>query len=50
MTPSRRWMLRLTEEAAETLPALPWARGARRDAFIRDRTAAMAEQKDAVNG
>ncbi|MFQ6553967.1 hypothetical protein AAD018_016625 [Aestuariibius insulae] len=50
MAPSRRWITRLTEEATETLPAFPWARGSRRAEFICNRQAQESNQKDAVNG
>lgn len=39
MRKERRWIKSVLKEAARTEVAMPWARGARRTAFIAKRTA-----------
>ncbi|MGO4913941.1 hypothetical protein [Pseudogemmobacter sp. W21_MBD1_M6] len=39
MQTQKRWMKSILEEAAKGQPAMPWARGARREAFKAKRAA-----------
>lgn len=45
MAAKKRWIISVTEEAAKLEVKMPWARGARREDFIRKRAAANEPQK-----
>ena len=50
MTKDRRWMTSVVKEAAKAKIAMPWARGAQRDAMIARRKAQEAKETTKANG